>query len=171
MSNIQMRNRWKYKPKAGSPDWWEWEVFLDDRGSGEVANVDFVEYVLHPTFTPATRKVKDPTGAFALKDGAWGGFTVDAFIHMIDGSTQKVRHMIELKYEPSEGVSRTTRESTNELQRLLRESGFYDGPIDGSYGRRTAEAVRTFQREQGLEVDGFAGVRTWDALMGRPRRK
>ena len=36
--------------------------------------------------------------------------------------------------------------------------------VDGAFGPRTVEAVREFQRESGLTVDGVVGSRTWDAL-------
>lgn len=37
-------------------------------------------------------------------------------------------------------------------------------PIDGRFGERTFEAVKRFQRWQGLTQDGVAGPRTWAAL-------
>jgi peptidoglycan hydrolase-like protein with peptidoglycan-binding domain len=36
--------------------------------------------------------------------------------------------------------------------------------IDGDYGRATEAAVKEFQRDQGLTVDGICGPMTWDAL-------
>lgn len=36
--------------------------------------------------------------------------------------------------------------------------------MDGIFGPATAEAVRSFQRSAGLEVDGVVGKETWDAL-------
>lgn len=36
--------------------------------------------------------------------------------------------------------------------------------VDGSYGRKTMAAVRQFQRDYGVEVDGFVGPRTTAAL-------
>ena len=37
--------------------------------------------------------------------------------------------------------------------------------IDGDFGPKTAEAVRQFQSEKGLEVDGVVGPMTWEALI------
>lgn len=50
------------------------------------------------------------------------------------------------------------------LQTALQERGFYRGPIDGDFGGRTQQAVRQFQRQQGLAVTGVVNVATWEAL-------
>lgn len=36
---------------------------------------------------------------------------------------------------------------------------------DGKFGNRTADAVKKFQKENGLEVDGVVGPNTWEKLM------
>jgi len=47
------------------------------------------------------------------------------------------------------------------LQTALRKLGYYTGPIDGSYGTSTSDAVRAFQILNGLTpVDGVAGKAT-----------
>jgi putative chitinase len=48
------------------------------------------------------------------------------------------------------------------LQRLLNVN-----PADGDFGPRTADAVREFQKSQGLVADAAVGQRTWDALEKR----
>jgi peptidoglycan hydrolase-like protein with peptidoglycan-binding domain len=52
----------------------------------------------------------------------------------------------------------------SELQRRLRDVGAYDGSISGSFGSRTEEAVRLFQRRAGLTDDGIVGPATNAAL-------
>ena len=51
-----------------------------------------------------------------------------------------------------------------EVQRRLKQWGYYDGAIDGIYGRGTVEAVKKFQRKNGLTPDGIAGRATYVAL-------
>ncbi|GEL76139.1 spore cortex-lytic enzyme [Tenuibacillus multivorans] len=51
-----------------------------------------------------------------------------------------------------------------ELQSRLQYIGFYNGKIDGVFGWGTYWAVRNFQNEFGLEVDGLVGQKTKDML-------
>ena len=51
-----------------------------------------------------------------------------------------------------------------ELQRLLQKKGYYTGELDGKFGTGTQDAVKNFQRDMGLTVDGVVGDQTWEAL-------
>ncbi len=51
-----------------------------------------------------------------------------------------------------------------EVQRRLKMWGYYDGAVDGIYGSKTVEAVKYFQRKNGLTADGIAGKATFAAL-------
>ncbi|MGN1201509.1 MAG: peptidoglycan-binding protein [Candidatus Caccovivens sp.] len=51
------------------------------------------------------------------------------------------------------------------LQRMLESNLIPVGTIDGSFGPKTASAVRTFQQNSGLTVDGIVGQNTWNALV------
>ena len=51
-----------------------------------------------------------------------------------------------------------------ELQRRLKNWGYYNGAVDGIYGRGTVEAVKRFQQKNGLTADGIAGIDTFKAL-------
>lgn len=52
-----------------------------------------------------------------------------------------------------------------QLQERLRDTGYYTGPIDSSFGYSTYRAVRSFQSHNNLKVDGIVGKQTWDRLM------
>jgi len=44
---------------------------------------------------------------------------------------------------------------TREAQQFLTDLGYDPGPVDGDYGRRTADAVKAFQRDAGNTQDGW----------------
>jgi peptidoglycan hydrolase-like protein with peptidoglycan-binding domain len=50
------------------------------------------------------------------------------------------------------------------LQHLLRARG-HQVAVDGVFGPRTDQAVRTFQQSKSLTVDGIVGPRTWSTLI------
>ena len=50
------------------------------------------------------------------------------------------------------------------VQRKLKNWGYYNGAIDGIFGPQTKEAVKYFQRKNGLKVDGIVGNKTLAAL-------
>ena len=50
------------------------------------------------------------------------------------------------------------------VQSTLKELGYDLGQLDGVYGKKTARAVKRFQKDQGLTVDGIVGEKTYAAL-------
>ena len=53
------------------------------------------------------------------------------------------------------------------LQQLLESKLIAVNGIDGIFGSKTLAAVRLFQQEKGLDVDGLVGNNTWSALVER----
>ena len=56
--------------------------------------------------------------------------------------------------------------SVREIQQALKDKGFDPGGIDGVWGRKTFAAVKQFQAQQGLSVDGMVGPNTKAVLFG-----
>ncbi len=54
--------------------------------------------------------------------------------------------------------------TVTEIQKRLKTWGYYTGAVDGVYGSKTEEAVRYFQRKNGLTADGQVGNLTLAAL-------
>ncbi len=55
-------------------------------------------------------------------------------------------------------------ETVKTIQRKLKNWGYYKASIDGIFGTQTKEAVKYFQRKNGLTVDGIVGKKTLSAL-------
>ena len=51
-----------------------------------------------------------------------------------------------------------------EVQRRLKEWGYYKGEVDGVFGAGTKSAVIAFQKKNGLTADGVVGKSTYKAL-------
>lgn len=63
----------------------------------------------------------------------------------------------------------STGEQVKVLQRLLKGLGYNLGlvnPFDGNFGSKTDTAVRSYQKSNGLTVDGIVGEKTWKSLLG-----
>lgn len=54
----------------------------------------------------------------------------------------------------------STGDEVKTLQKKLKELGYYNGEIDGIFGSQTQSAVKSFQRNVGITVDGIAGSQT-----------
>lgn len=51
------------------------------------------------------------------------------------------------------------------LQCILTGLDYYTGKLDGSFGGQTDKAVKEFQKDNELEVDGIVGTKTWEKLL------
>lgn len=55
--------------------------------------------------------------------------------------------------------------STLDVQQFLSNNGFNPGPIDGQSGPKTTNAIKAFQKENGLTADGVVGNKTKSAML------
>ncbi len=55
-------------------------------------------------------------------------------------------------------------DEVKEVQQALKKLGYAVGKADGSFGKKTQDAVKMFQARNGLTVDGKVGQRTLDRL-------
>ena len=83
----------------------------------------------------------------------------DDVIYLTPGPT--VAFKKQLKYE-SKG------ETVKDVQRRLTELGYYEGNISGNFLGHTRNAVKAFQQQNALEVDGIIGEATWNVLFNDP---
>ncbi len=70
------------------------------------------------------------------------------------------------KYNKVQALSKygSRGDEVKQIQQKLKSWGYYNGAVDGIYGTKTLEAVKYFQRKNGLQADGVAGDKTLAAL-------
>ncbi|MEB3209951.1 MAG: peptidoglycan-binding protein [Leptolyngbyaceae bacterium] len=92
-------------------------------------------------------------------DGVVGPATLSAIQQGRQSSTSSAP-------DPNDGILEQgeTGPAVADLQRRLSSLNYYNGPIDGDFGRLTADAVLRFQRAQGLVADGVVGPATLAAI-------
>ena len=97
------------------------------------------------------------TGANAANFSAGAG---DAVCPTNDCHEPEVRHHKRILKHGSRGAD------VRKLQKLLNARGLCPEPIklDGVFGPTTLDAVKRFQRQAQLPVDGIVGGKTWDRL-------
>lgn len=80
--------------------------------------------------------------------------------HTNDCHQPQVRHHKRILKHGSRG------EDVKKLQKVLNARGLCPEPIviDGVFGPTTLDAVKRFQRQANLHVDGVVGGQTWDRL-------
>ena len=122
-------------------------------------------------------------GANLTVDGVFGGGTLRAVQNfqrannlIADGVVGRNTWNKLLNLNPSAEVLRRGSESSAVLflQRLLLSYLYPIANLDGDFGPETERAVRAFQSENDLVVDGIVGANTWRALFnstGRPQNQ
>lgn len=55
--------------------------------------------------------------------------------------------------------------SVSQMQQILKQFGYYPGPIDGVFGPQTRDAVKMFQTDTGITRDGIFGPVTQSKLL------
>ena len=88
-------------------------------------------------------------------------FVVDDMSEVLLDDEPAVPYVKQLKYE-------MTDELVTPLQERLTELGYYTGPISGNFLGNTRNAVKAFQKQNGLTVDGIVGEATWNAIFNDP---
>ena len=99
------------------------------------------------------------------QDGVAGDKTIAAIESAVKNSGGAVP-------DSSSGVGSALREgdsgvAVTELQQMLNKLEYYYGEITGHYGSLTKKAVRSFQDDNDLTVDGIAGVNTINLLRSK----
>ena len=118
-----------------------------------------------------------------------GGANLQARVTQLERTVSQQEQTIdELRQRASMGSGRSTRASSSshavsssesrgiirvpvdpkDVQAALQNAGYYSGNIDGKIGGKTIEAIKQFQKDNNLKVDGVVGAGTWTQLKNAP---
>lgn len=78
-----------------------------------------------------------------------------------------VESMAEIGSAPGKCQQGDRGSSVVKVQQALELLGYYDGPIDGDFGKGTTAAVKAFQKKRGMKADGIVGSATIRVLFGK----
>lgn len=91
-----------------------------------------------------------------VKDKVWG-WTHYAIPKGLYDNLEETEDMASLK-------SGSSGQQVKDLQTMLNALGFDCGKVDGKFGKNTDAAVRKFQNQYGLTVDGIVGAKTYEKI-------
>lgn len=80
----------------------------------------------------------------------------------IDYDGEEVKNTVKIELSV---LSRGSKgEQVKTLQRLLNAFGS-SLAVDGDFGSKTCDALKTYQKSKKLEVDGMCGIKSWESLL------
>lgn len=83
---------------------------------------------------------------------------LESELRTLRGSRESARSSADASVKTAKALS------VRQVQQALAKAGFYQGPVDGKIGPKTQEAIKAFQKAQGLNPDGVMGSKTSVAL-------
>ncbi len=87
---------------------------------------------------------------------------IDSLRKALSSTTEEKYAAAKLRSVNREGVSEHP--SAKDIQTALKNAGFDSGTPDGKLGKKTRQAIRDFQKANGLDADGKVGKKTWEVL-------
>lgn len=101
-------------------------------------------------------------------DGVFGSNTRSAIIDYQKSNGLSADGVAGVKTLSALGIDGNSSGSQNDeisaIQTKLKEKGYYSGNVDGILGSKTKNAIKDFQRDNGLVVDGIVGPKTLEKL-------
>ena len=104
---------------------------------------------------------------YKVRYGNFSGYVMKKYVKASKTSTVANEEKIEALGDPP-GAMRIgdNNSDVKKLQKALKILGYYDGDIDGDYGKGTTAAVNAYQEDHKLEADGVAGRSTVKSIFG-----
>lgn len=68
------------------------------------------------------------------------------------------------QYQIDQSIRLTDKQSITDTQRMLRDLGYNLRVVDGVFGKKTATAIRSYQRSKGMRQDGYVSLKLLNSL-------
>lgn len=81
--------------RGATYDWYKWRVFVN-APDDVLDNIEYVEYLLHPTFPRPNRRINYRPSKFALELEGWGSFGMSITIRFKDGTEKEYSYYLDL---------------------------------------------------------------------------
>ena len=158
----QWKENDEYKPSPGDIIMYDWEDTGKGDNQGIPNHTGIVEKVVGNTITVIEGNKSESVARRTIEvNGRYiRGYCVPNYKSKSNtGSGGTVSVKVPVLKRGSKG------DSVRVLQLLLNGLGYNCGSVDASFGANTLAAVKSFQKKNGLAVDGSVGTATWTALL------
>ncbi len=88
---------------------------------------------------------------------------VDSLRRALSSTTEEKYATVKLSRSQALEVA-TEHPKVKDIQIALQNAGFDSGTSDGKMGKKTRQAIKDFQKANGLDADGKVGKKTWRLL-------
>ena len=85
-------------------------------------------------------------------------------VNAAGGSGSSVERSGEFPAQSKTSGQVSMRFTTKQVQTALKNAGYEPGLLDGRMGKQTRDAIKAFQKANGLAADGRVGKKTWSLL-------
>ncbi len=146
---------------------------IENNGNNQNGGLDFPVYnpttnapTVVPTTVPSSAPTNNPGGLISLPTNpggvsSWTIAPISTIGRMTSVPVTAPPYTATPAPTPQGSLKLgSTGDDVREVQRKLKDLGFYKGSVDGDFGEGTEAAVKAFQKQYGLEADGKVGNNT-----------
>jgi transcription initiation factor IIF auxiliary subunit len=162
---IEVKQSSEYRGKYEGYDWWNWSIWIEASKS-VLAQIEYVEYKLHPTFPERIQKRTNADEKFLLTEEGWGEFMIDIEIKRHNGSKLKKTHWLTLEYPTQAPATPATPRTSSSKKKAEKNPTVFlsAGVSDLRMGNALGEALR----KKGVKVlrpDDLPTAVPWEAAI------
>ena len=96
--------------------WYQWKVFVDE-DENILDKIEYVEYLLHPSYSEQRQISSDKNSKFAIEECSWAEFALTITVKFKNGTKQEYFYNLDLSksWPEDESVKEAPKESAKEI--------------------------------------------------------